>query len=45
MRFHALPEGERPGTGGGSVTQAWTQQIDSPNFLAGVITYWRTQKR
>lgn len=45
MRFHGLPEGERPGTGGGGVTQAWTQQIDSPNFLASVITYWRTQKR
>ncbi len=45
MRFHGLPEGERPGTGGGGVTQAWSHQIDSPNFLASVITYWRTQKR
>jgi hypothetical protein len=45
MRFHGLPDGERPGAGGGGVTQAWAQQIDSPNFLASVITYWRTQKR
>jgi uncharacterized protein len=45
MRFHGLPEGERPGTGSGGVTQAWNQQVDNPNFLASVITYWRTQKR
>lgn len=45
MRFHGLPEGERPGTGGGGVTQAWARQIDSPAFLGSVITYWRTQKR
>ncbi len=45
MRFHGLPEGERPGTGAAAVTQAWNQQADNPNFLASVITYWRTQKR
>lgn len=45
MRFHGLPDGERPGAGGGGVTQAWNQQADNPNFLASVITYWRTQKR
>ena len=45
MRFHGLPEGERPGTGSSGVTQAWNQQVDNPNFLASVITYWRTQKR
>ncbi len=45
MRFHGLPEGERPGTGAAAVTQAWSQQVDNPNFLASVVTYWRTQKR
>lgn len=45
MRFHGLPEGERPGTGAAAVTQAWSQPIDSPNFLQSVVTYWRTQKR
>jgi hypothetical protein len=45
MRFHGLPEGERPGTGAAAVTQAWNQQADNPNFLASVISYWRTQKR
>jgi hypothetical protein len=45
MRFHGLPEGERPGAGGGGVTRAWAQPIDSSNFLAGVINYWRSQKR
>jgi hypothetical protein len=45
MRFHGLPEGERPGSGSGNVTAAWRQQVDNPNFLQSVITYWRTQKR
>jgi len=45
MRFHCLPEGERPGTGAAAVTQARNQQADNPNFLANVISYWRTQKR
>jgi hypothetical protein len=45
MRFHGLPEGERPGAGSGGVTKAWTQNIDTPNFLASVINYWRTQRR
>jgi len=45
MRFHGLPEGERPGSGSANVTAAWRQQVDNPNFLQSVITYWRTQKR
>lgn len=45
MRFHGLPDGERPGSGAGNVTAAWRQSIDNPNFLQSVVTYWRTQKR
>jgi DNA helicase HerA-like ATPase len=45
MRFHTLPEGERPGSGAVNVTTAWRQQMDSPNFLQSVVAYWRTQKR
>ncbi len=45
MRFHGLPEGERPGTGAAAVTQAWSHQIENPNFLASVVGYWRAQKR
>lgn len=45
MRFHGLPEGERPGSGGAAVTTAWRQQMDNPNFLQSVVGYWRTQKR
>lgn len=45
MRFHNLPEEERPGAGGGGVTEAWAKQTDNSNIIANVIAYWRNQKR
>jgi hypothetical protein len=45
MRFHVLPDGERPGSGNIEVTEAWRQQVDHPQFLQSVVNYWRLQKR
>ncbi len=45
MRFHALPDGERPGSGSAQVTAAWRLPFGNPGFLQSVVTRWRTQKR
>lgn len=45
MRFHSLPDGERPGSGTANVTAAWRLQVDGANFLQNVVSYWRTQKK
>ena len=45
MRFHVLPDGERPGSDSIEVTEAWRQQVDNPQFLQSVVSHWRLQKR
>jgi uncharacterized protein len=45
MRFHPLPEAERPGAGVGLVSQAWKQPVTNPGFLPAVVARWRLQRR
>ncbi len=45
MRFHTLPEDERPGSGTTTVTEAWRTPTESAALLPTVITRWRAMRR
>ncbi len=45
MRFHTLPEDERPGSGTTTVTEAWRTPTESGALLPTVITRWRAMRR
>ncbi len=45
MRFHPLPEDERPGTGASAVTDAWRSPVENSALLPTVVTRWRAMRR
>jgi DNA helicase HerA-like ATPase len=45
MRFHTLPEDERPGSGATTVTDAWRTPMENAALLPSVVSRWRAMRR